>query len=392
MVADKSTAELQARFQSWRSRKESSGTAKKTNFSSEERNPMSVEPEEIQPIDPQRSMSPNKQREQREAQKGAAMDLVLQGVEYHQSGEFELAIRSFQEALKLQTIVYGGDHHAHVAHTLSNIGSVYLRQGKLPEAQEALLKALDIKEQLRGKCQDENEKQKIVISDVLNNLGNLAYLQGNYTTSMQFYRQNLRELRRRGVPDDDLASTLHNIGRLHVIRQEWDAAFTILTQCQSVEETLYGPKSPKLADTLELIGYVHLTHKSYDNAMIAFSDALSIHQQNLGAVHENVATALINVAMVMEGQGNLKHACQTYQTARDVFREIEADKNHRGFLYAQRGYEKLKIQLRNEKKNRTSTEQQRQSELHLIAEVGYDQRESENSLAQGRDSQFEGRD
>lgn len=334
---------------------------------------MTVQPEEIQPIDPKRPTTPKKQRQSTEERKATSRELVKTGVEYHKNGEFEQAIQLFQDALKLQTLEYGGDHPI-VAHTLSNIGSVYLRQGRLILAEEALLKSLEIKEQTRAKCQDDEEKQKIAVSDVLNNLGNLAYLQGNYTKSMQFYRQNLRELRKRGAPDTDLANTLHNIGRLHVIRQEWDAASSILTHCQKVEEALYGPKSPQFADTLELIGYVHLTHKSYDNAMIAFSDALSIHQRNLGAVHENVATALVNVAMVMEGQGNLKHACQTYETARDVFREIEVDKTHRGLLAAQRGYENLKTQLRNEK--RKEGNEQGASQFQTFAEAERDERDT----------------
>ncbi len=370
VVVEKSTSELQARLQSWRNRKASSG---KVNYSSAERNPMTIQAEEIQPLDPSRSITPTKQRQTSEERKARARKLVKVGVEHHKHGEFEQAVHVFQEALMLETQLYGRDHPI-VAHTQSNLGSVYLRQGRLHLAEEALQISLEVKEQARLKCETESEKQAIIISDVLNNLGNLAYLQGNYTKSMQFYRQNLKELRKRGAPDTDLANTLHNIGRLHIIRQEWDAASTILAQCQKVEEALFGPKSPQLADTLELIGYIHLTHKSFDNAMIAFSDALSIHQRNLGAVHENVATALLNVAMVMEGQGNVKHACQTYETARDVFREIEVDEKHSGFLAAARGYANLKAQLRSEKKK--GEREKYASEFDGFADAERDERES----------------
>lgn len=309
---------------------------------------VTLQAEEIQPQDHKRSGLLNKRRQVPDERQ--INQLMKTGVEQHRKGEFEEAIKSFQTALKGQLLQYGGDHPT-IAHTLGNIGAVFLRQGEMAKAGEALQKSLEIKEQLRAKCKTDEERREIPLADVLNNLGNLAFLRGNYVQSMQFYRQNLRELREREIPDKDLASALHNIGRLNVIRQEWDGASSILAQCQKVEEDIYGPKSLELADTLELIGYVHFSNNCHDNAMIAFSDALSIHQRHLGAVHENVGTALVNVAMVMEALGNLENACQTYETARDVFRSVKVDETtHAGFSAAKRGHENLMMRIRYEQK------------------------------------------
>ena len=269
-------------------------------------------------------------------------NLVKTGVELHQKGKYEKALWSFQEAIKSQILEYGSDHPI-VAQTLANIGSVFLRQGRLLIAEDALKSALEIMEQARARCNCDEERQQIPISDVLNNLGNLAYLEGSYTKSMQFYRQNLRELRRWGIVDGDLADTLHNIGRLHVIRREWDAASSILAQCQQVEENIYGSASPQVADTLELIGYVYLSQECYDNAMVVFSDALTIHQQHFGAINENVATGLTNIAMVLGAQGNFDAGIQTYLAAMDVFRSIPGvSEDHRAYRVACRGMETLK--------------------------------------------------
>ena len=275
-----------------------------------------------------------------------SQNLVKTGVELHQQGKYERALWFFQEAIKSQILEYGGDH-PFVAQTLANIGSVFLRQGHLVIAEDALKSALEIMEQARARCNSDEERQQIPISDVLNNLGNLAYLEGSYMKSMQFYRLNLRELRRWGIVDGDLADTLHNIGRLHVIRREWDAASTILTKCQQVEEKIYGSASPQVADTLELIGYVYLSQECYDNAMVVFSDALTIHQRHFGAINENVATGLTNVAMVLGAQGNFDAAIQTYQAAKDVFLSIPGvSEEHRPYRVACRGMATLKARAK----------------------------------------------
>jgi tetratricopeptide (TPR) repeat protein len=388
VIIDTPTSEFHGHLQSWQ-KYQAASTGKKElsnvgRFSMSDS--VSLQAEEIQPQDRQR-LPPKRKQFLDERQ---IKQLVKTGVEHHRNGDFKEAIESFQAALKGQLLQYGGDHPT-IAQTLGNIGAVFLRQGELAKAGEALQKSLDITEQLRAKCQDDKERRGIPLANVLNNLGNLAYLQGNFAQSIQFYRQNLRELRRREFPDSDLATALHNIGRLHVIRQEWDGASSILAQCQKVEEDIYGPKSLELADTLELIGYVHFSNKCLDSAMIAFSEALSIHQRHLGAVHEHVAAALINMAMVMEALGNLKHACQTYETAREVFKSVGVDeKAHRGFQAAKQSHENLQMRILYEKKKEEKKSAFAFQPISPGAER--DERESLDQLYDYGDSSWERRD
>lgn len=235
----------------------------------------------------------------------SAADLLMQrGVQQHDRGEYNQALKNFRRALKAQTKCYG-EKHVLVAHTLANIGSVFLRQGRLHEAGVALEKAWEIKEDLRGSSKTKEERAKIGVAEVLNNLGNVAYLRGNYAQSLEFYRQSVKELRT--YPEGshkELANALHNLGRLQVIRKDWRGALNSLSQCQEIEEEIYGIDSIELAATKELAGYAYLALEAYDESLILFSDALSILQVCFGNMHENVATSLVNVAMAMEGAGN----------------------------------------------------------------------------------------
>jgi tetratricopeptide (TPR) repeat protein len=280
--------------------------------------------QEAKPVEPQKKSGP---------QNVVAYNLVKSGVEHHKNGELVMALKAFQAALKVQMLSID-EEHPFIAHTLANIGAVYLKQGRIFLAGEALEEALEMKKRLRDNCDDEAEKSKILIADVLNNLGNVAFLRGDYALSLYFYQTVLKDCRLRDGPDNELANALHNIGRLHVLKEEWEDALSVLTETLRIERELYGPKNVLVVDTLELIGFVRLSSGDHDDAMISFSEALSIFQAKYGAVDLNVATSLVNIAMVMERRGEFQGAWHAYVTARDVFVKLGVEYSHRGLRAA----------------------------------------------------------
>jgi tetratricopeptide (TPR) repeat protein len=264
-----------------------------------------------------------------------ASALVDSGVEHHARGEPEHALKAFHVALKAQRLSLGKDHIC-IAHTLGNIGAVYLRQGKLLLANEALEDALGMKVRLIAKQKRSGQKSEMLLAETMNNLGNVAYLRGDYTTSLKYYRTTLKDLRVHKGPQKDLANALHNIGRINIHHKEWDAALSVLTECNRIERVVYGPDHILLADTHQLIGFVHLTSSNLDAAMRSFSEALSILRTVYGPVHADVATCLFNIGMVREARGNLKDAWEVYTKARDIYNRLRLEDTHRGLKAARR--------------------------------------------------------
>jgi tetratricopeptide (TPR) repeat protein len=300
------------------------------------------QPQFVQPQEPVKVQQDKPEPQKKSPQNDVAYDLVKSGVEHHKNGELVMALKAFQAALQVQMLSIG-EEHPFIAHTLANVGAVYLKQGQLFLASEALEEALEMKKRLRDHCDDEAGKSKIIIADVLNNLGNVAFLRGDYALSLYFYRTVLKDLRSSDGPDNELANALHNIGRLNVLKEEWDAALSVLTEALRIERELYGPKNVLVGDTLELIGFVRLSSGDHDDAMISFSEALSIFQAKYGAVDPNVATSLVNVAMVMERRGELQGAWHAYVTARDVFVKLGVENSHRGLRAACRSIEAIEL-------------------------------------------------
>ena len=305
------------------------------------------QPEYVQPqassYTPARNNPKSIQENDKESDKYAAK-LVQSGIEYHNQGMYDKALKEFQRALKSQMLSLGEEHPS-IAQTLANIGTVYLRQGRIFLAWEALEEALQLKTAFREKCKNDGEQSKIYLADILNNLGNVAYLRGEHNLSLTYYRRALAEIREQNGPIKELASALHNIGRLNVINGEWDTALSFLSQCLLVEEKLYGEDDPAITETAELIGFVHLSTGDYDSAMICFSRTLSIFQRTYGAVNENIASALVNIGMVLEEQGLLHDALKSYRTARDVFRKVEVGEASHSAKAAYRSVLKIKREL-----------------------------------------------
>ena len=314
--------------------------------------------------------------------------MIDKGMGHYNHGRYDEAIECFRSVLRNKTpkefgggeeedgVVVVADYRPFIAQTMASIGSIYLNQGRLDQASQALLEALQLIQQLRDGVgysnngdaanlagRDEggdvgmNKYNKTIPMStvgILNNLGSIALLRRDHDTSLKYYRAALIDARRHlhihhdeAVDDDhakDVAKTLHNIGRVLIFQKEWNAALSVLTEALQVEEELClgcnenemsmpGDMDAKATerhtihhvDTLNLIGFVLLELGEADQSLIVFAEVLTIVRKNYGLFHEKVANSLVHVAMAVERQGRLAAARKSYQTALDVFHDLGYD-------------------------------------------------------------------
>ena len=298
--------------------------------------------------------------------------LINDGVEKSRKGQNNEALESFQAALREQRKFSGKqvNDDDHIANTLANIGSIYLKQGRLFLAAEALEEALSMKKKVRDFQVDEEGRNRIQLVNVLNNLGNVAFLRDDYSLSLKYYKESAEEAKKimattspPGNEDEgQLANVLYNMGRLYVLKGEWDAAIAILNDALTVPSNmiLYHKSSDLLADTMELMGFAYFSTGDLDNALIYFSEALSLCQSSDNHNHSNsnhetstagdatrakgrvaaenprAAISLVHVAMVMEKRGQTKQAWRAYTAARDIFVKFNLDGDHPCYRAARR--------------------------------------------------------
>lgn len=277
-------------------------------------------------VRPQPSKSPKSPSSATTRQDSTSFALIESGVQYYGDGEFNKALKAFNSALKTQRLNSKKDD-IHVALTLSNLGSVYLQQNNLLEAETVLLESLELKRRLAP---------QMVVADTLNNLGNCMNLRGELEASLIYYEDALDDSRtKKGKPYDEI-NALFNIGRLEIQRQHWTKAMMALNEACGMAKEVHGTNHAFVAQTLDLMGFAQLSTSKFDAAMVSFTGALAIYRRLHGPMHFEVANSLFNVGMVREAKGELNDSWEAYTTARDLYSRIGTPSDHPGFAAVRR--------------------------------------------------------
>jgi tetratricopeptide (TPR) repeat protein len=247
-------------------------------------------------------------------------------VQAYFDGDFELSLKSLTTALKTQQLTLG-DVDIVVAHTLGNIGTVYIAMGLLEEAMHVLQESLNIKMTLRT---DPNTyplpsgSNAVIVADTLTNLGSASFLRAEYFDAMSYYQSCLKELTEGPVPGSktDIANVLYNIGNVHCLLNEPDDALMAMAESlQLTHDTLNeGKEGPQAAEAMEKIGAIYLSQNKLDDAMTAFLEALVLTKAALGSEHVDCAVSIYNCGLVYERMGETRRAIDSYNSALGLFK------------------------------------------------------------------------
>jgi len=254
--------------------------------------------------------------------------LVDNGVQSYQDGRYDQALKQFSTALKTQRLTLGNDHIC-IAHTLGNIGAVLLSQERFQDAIGVLEESLHIKNALRSNPDAAlpDSVSVIKISDTLNNLGNAAFLDGNFQDAMSYYQDSLKEITAGEIPGSvtEIADSLHNIGNVHCFLYELDEALLAHTESLHLIQTANGKDDIVAVDTMEKIGSIYLSQHRYDEAMETFAEVLRVTRVVLGYHHVDCAPSTFNIGMTYEAQGDYRKAKESYQTALSIYQQNGVD-------------------------------------------------------------------
>jgi tetratricopeptide (TPR) repeat protein len=281
----------------------------------------------------------------------AGSALIESGVQYYNQGEYEKALKAFKTALKTQRVSVAEDDVC-VALTLGNLGSVYLQQGNLDDAERVLQEALELKRALAP---------SMMVADILNNLGNCANLRGEHEMSLIYYEESLEDIREKKGRRADEINALFNIGRLEIQRQHWTKSMIALNEACRLAREHYGTNHACVAQNLDLMGFVQLCTSKLDAAMVSFTGALAIYRRLHGPLHHEVANALFNVGMVRDAKGDLSDAWEAYTTARDLYSRLGTEHDHPGFKTVRRSIANVEHAVSVQSRQTTPPKYQRKS-------------------------------
>jgi len=230
---------------------------------------------------------------------------------YNAQGRYPEAETALKRALAMWPELLGPDH-PDVAVCLDSLVRHYRMQRKWPEAEEFASQSVELKERVLGEDDPET----------LTSLGTLAEimrLSGQEQGGRDMHRQALvrRDKRRSRLASGeelspladfgDLENSRYTVARLEAEELEREAAgpakqFNQYPEAEHLylralfaREQALGPNHPDIAHTLDLLASLYKTHHKFEGAEELYQRTLKLRRNALGLYHPDVCLSLVSL-------------------------------------------------------------------------------------------------
>jgi tetratricopeptide (TPR) repeat protein len=255
-----------------------------------------------------------------------------------------------RRALEMWESCLGPDHPA-VGMACVNLGSFYCAMGRLPQAEEFLLRAKAIADRSPGPDQALAENNLALLyftegrySDAeplfrralesmeaalgawdehlalpLNNLGEICRVAGRYGEARPLYQRALEIWgRTRGESSPDAATVVNNLGLLERNQGHDAEAERLLKDALSRVDAAVGDRHPLSAKILNNLGDLYRAQQRFEEAEQALKRALGILEAAFGSEHADAGRTLGNLGLVYLMQDKLAVAEAILTTALEI--------------------------------------------------------------------------
>ena len=265
------------------------------------------------------------------------------GVVYAQLNEYEQALATLQQCLRIRGAIHG-EEHILFAQTIQRIGDLFLDMSDYTEATASYDWAMDI-------MHIQPHLYRIEIGEILDNVGNIHFSKGEIPEALLCFKDALRSMKvELGDDHPELAVVYQHIGNCLSDQGDTDEAIRYFEQSirlkkldpdggaerdadvlsiQGVLNNLTGRqggglqcyeeslkvlvskvpyRKEKIATLLHLIGCVHLLDGEHMKALTSFVESVNTRREVLGFVHLDVANTLFNMAFLHHTRGRLDKA------------------------------------------------------------------------------------
>jgi CHAT domain-containing protein/Tfp pilus assembly protein PilF len=308
-----------------------------------------------------------------------ALDLLVQSlVEGGKPGDPD-ALPSATRAVALKEAGAGRDDPA-VAVSLSNLGLVLRRQGKLADAQQAYDRALRIRASAFGPDHPEVARTLAALSALASNAGDFARARdlgeqairiaehidprdrvleavaannlalalfelNDHAGAKQRFEQALAAYETALGPDHpEVGKTLANLANVVGDSGDLAAARTLYERAIGIQEKRQGPDHPDVALNVNNLAELDFLVGDYASSAALFERARRVLEGAFGPEHNRVAMALGNLAQVRVAQADYREARALYDRALAI-REKALGPEHPSLVYTLTGFAELHARL-----------------------------------------------
>lgn len=245
--------------------------------------------------------------EQLHWQKGKAGALYNIGANYEVRGSLDSELYYCNRALDINNQT-GNKEDA--AKNIGNIGNVYLYRGDYSRSLEYYRQALKIFE-------TESDK-KWWVATMLSNIGLIYLYRSDYPPALNYFQQALKIYGALGS-ETGIANVRHNIGSLYFYQKDYTQALEYYQKALKTYKTL-GIKTSE-ANTVSDLGSVYYAQKDYSGAMEYFQKAVNISEALDN--RSGMITALYNIGSIYSLRKDYPMSMYYFQKVMKLSREIK---------------------------------------------------------------------
>ncbi len=237
-----------------------------------------------------------------------AKTLYDMGRRYYRLGEYDIALKRCEKALKIR-IDSLGEEHLDVAEIYHSLGTAYLVLKKYTQASRAYKKALDIKIDSLG---DKHSR----LSNSYNNLSVLHRQLGDYEEALKTNKKAL-DIRLKNYGDSPclVADTYSNLAIIHDEMANYEEALKINKKALDIRIKNCGDNQLNVAKSYNNISIIYTKLGNYEKALNTIKKALDIKEDLLGENHPSLANSYTNIASLYEKLGNYPKALNLNEKA-----------------------------------------------------------------------------
>jgi tetratricopeptide (TPR) repeat protein len=193
-------------------------------------------------------------------------------------------------------------------HILQNIGQLQYRLGKIADAIKTYEAFLHHAEEAHG-------SNDIIVGAALNSLGVLHYhlCSDHSSKAMGLFRRSLAiRTAVHGRNHPEVATTLNNMGRIHVQRDEFEEALKYYEEALEIRRARLGLDSLDYAATAFNAGQSFHQRNKLDRALELYREFLRVARSKFSGNHRDVAVVLSGIAQIHQERGEHDEALKLY--------------------------------------------------------------------------------